>query len=106
MSKIAARSLKQNPCVDHVFSLSLNDYSPARQTSDGEFTRRDEGVKKGRRPKGVAPMSMMAVLYRLGEGPGDDILLLFAGQGVESHCITGDANRQVRVIIRVFDGVH
>jgi hypothetical protein len=69
MSKIAARSLKQNPCVDHVFSLSLNDYSPARQTSDGEFTRRGEGEKKGRPPERVAPMCMMTVLNRLGEGP-------------------------------------
>ncbi len=37
-----------------------------------------------------------------GERSGDHILLLFAGQRVKADRIAGDADRQIRILLRVF----
>ncbi len=44
-------------------------------------------------------------LQALGEGTGNNVTLLFRGQGVETHCIAGNADGQLRVLLRVGDGI-
>ena len=39
------------------------------------------------------------------EGAGEHVELLLAGELDEVHCVAGDSNREVRVLLRVLDGI-
>lgn len=40
------------------------------------------------------------------EGPGNNLHLLVTGELAEVHCIAADTDGQVRVLLRVLDGIH
>lgn len=48
---------------------------------------------------------MKPVLHRLRKRPRNHVLLLLARQGVKPHRITRNADRQVRIVLRMGDGI-
>src|SRR3954470_16293487 len=74
---------------------------PAFPTRSPFETRRSYGLPIGTSASDTATL----ILSRAVEGAVDHIHLLFARQAHEIHRITGDANRQRRVFLRMLHGV-